>query len=617
MNDSRKHIGPYTVDGEIGRGVIGVVYRATDTRHGRAVAIKALPEGVAGDRDRLARFEREAKLLASLNHQNIATIFGLEEQDGERYLVMELVEGDTLAELIASGPMAIDDALEVAMQIADGLEAAHERGVVHRDLKPANIMVASSGRVKILDFGLATAIQPEAVGQALDDSPTLTAQMTAAGTLLGTAAYMSPEQARGRAVDTRTDIWAFGVVLWEMLVGRPLVGGKSTGDALAAILRDTPDWNLLPSDLPPGVGRLLRRCLRRDPAKRLRHIGDARIELEEAAEEIPSSVALVFPEFWPNGGGIEKTWTLTTDVCRHLDRETLDPSVIGDKLSYLDNERESDVLMVCLSGLGFDHSLFGEILRRSPYRSIVVTLLGFEKSRARRVSLPIADHLTILRLFLESVLEDLTPATTVLTGMSSGADMALRMVSEGGVGKSHIDGILALSPNISLETCFFTRRITEIDDDKDETILDLARRVAGGINTPREWVQVTPYLVELVRKFHTDVSPLRNHSQDILAPFLAAGEFPVAGWYRKAREAGLGVRMVFAGDEKGERQAIQGLMLAHVDHQVLGPDFADADIVLEPETLHMGLIATDLVEKHLEDLLRPLRTTGRAEGRRP
>ncbi len=607
MNDSIRHIGPYALDGEIGRGGMGVVYRATDTRLGRAVAIKALPEAVANNQERLARFEREAKLLASLNHQNIATIFGLEEHEGERYLVMELAEGDTLAELIDRGPIAIDDALEVAIQIADGLEAAHERGIVHRDLKPANVMVSPAGRVKILDFGLAMAFQPGPGGETLEDSPTLTMQMTTAGALLGTAAYMSPEQARGRAVDTRADIWAFGVLLWEMLVGRRLFSGDSASDVLAGVLRDTPDWRVLPGNLPPGVVRVLRRCLRRDPAKRLRHIGDARIEFEEAGEETPLSGAGDRPEFRPGETGAEATWTLTTEVCRHLGRETLDPTVIGDKLSYLDNERQSDVLMVCVPGLGFDSSEFDEILRRSPYRSLAVTLFGFEQSRARRPSLPIADHLTILRLFLESVVRGLAPKTTILTGMSSGADMVLRMISEGGVGKSHIDGVLALSPNISLETCFFTRRVIEIEENSNETILDLAREIAGAMDTPEAWVQVTPYLVELVRKYHADISPLRDHSRDIIAPFLDRGDSPLAGWYRTAREAGLEVRMVFAGDEESERQALQELMLTHIDRKILGTDFADVDIVVEPDTTHMGLIAADIVERHVEELLQLLR----------
>jgi serine/threonine protein kinase len=609
MNESIKHIGSYAVETEIGRGGMGVVYRATDTRLGRAVAIKALPEEVAQNRERLARFEREAKLLASLSHQNIATLFGLEEHDGERYLVMELAEGDTLAELIDKGPIPIDDALEYALQIADGLEAAHERGIIHRDLKPANVIVSPEGRVKILDFGLAKASQPEVTDDTLAHSPTLTAPMTAAGTILGTAAYMSPEQVRGRAVDTRADIWAFGVVLWEMLVGRRLFGADSASDVLAGVLRDTPDWEVLPGKLPSGVNRLLRRCLRRDPVKRLRHIGDARLELEEATEEPPPPEAGVPPGFRSAETLTESKWALTTDVCRHLNRETLDPTVIGDKLSYLDNERQSDVLVVCLPGFGFDRRRYAETLRRSPYRGIAVTLFGFEESRRRRPPLPIADHLTILRLFLESVVVPVRPRTTVLVGFSSGADMVLRLISEGGVDSSHIDGVLALSPNANLGTCFFTRRVAEIPEDGDEKILDIAREVAGAMATPQAWLQITPYLVELVRKYHADIDALRTHGRDIIAPFLGGGDSPLAGWYRTARETGLGVRLVFAGDEESEQAAVRDLMLAHVDHQIFGPDFNDADIVIEPNTWHIGLMEAEVIERHVEEFLGLLRKT--------
>ena len=617
MNDSTQHIGPYAVDAEIGRGGMGVVYRATDTRLGRAVAIKALPEDVAQDSERLARFEREAKLLASLSHQNIATLFGLEEHDGERYLVMELAEGDTLAELIDKGPILIDDALEYALQIADGLEAAHERGVIHRDLKPANVMVSPEGRVKILDFGLAKASQPEVTDDTLAQSPTVTAPMTAAGTILGTAAYMSPEQVRGRAVDTRADIWAFGVVLWEMLVGRRLFEADSTSDVLAGVLRDTPDWEVLPGNLPSGVDRLLRRCLRRDPAKRLRHIGDARLELEEASEEPPSDEAGVPSGFRSAETLTEGKWTLTTDVCRHLNRETLDPTVIGDKLSYLDNNRQSDVLVVYLHGLVSDHSRFEETLRRSPYRGIAVTLYGFEESRRRRTPLPIADHLTILRLFLESVVESVRPRTTILVGFSSGADMVLRLISEGDVDSNHIDGVLALSPNAGFETCFFSQHLAEIPGEGGEKILNLARETAGAMDTQRAWVLMTPYLVDLVRKFHIDARSLKTFAQDIVAPFLGGGDSPLAGWYRTAREGGLGVRVVFAGDEESERATLRDLMLAHVDHQVFGPDFNDADIVIEPNTLHMGLMDPEVIERHVEEFVGLLRKTSPTPGLAP
>ena len=602
MNHGKRSIGPYAVDGEIGRGGMGVVYRATDTRLERAVAIKALPDDVADDDDRLARFDREAKVLASVHHQNIATIFGLEEHEGRRFLVMELAEGETLEELFENGPMPVDKAVEFAIQMAAGLEAAHERGVIHRDFKPANVMASTRGVIKILDFGLARVQQPEISGADRENSPTLTAGMTAAGTVLGTAAYMSPEQARGRPVDVRTDIWAFGVVLWEALVGSRLFSGDSAGDTLAAVLRDTPDWKLLPSDVPPGVERLLRRCLRRDPDRRLRHIGDARIELEEAFDEPTSREIENAPEFRTVEGATEATWTLSTEVCRHLNRETLDPKVIGDALSYLDNNRQSDVLVVYLPGLADDQTQFAETLRHSPYRGIAVTPYGFEELRSRRTPLLMTDHLTILRLFLKSIVEEVQPATTILVGFSSGADVVLRMVSEGGVDSHLVDGVLALSPHTGLEPCFFSRRLADIPEDGGQEVLEVAREMAGLLNTKQEWVMLTPYLGELVRRFHADARSLKIFAQDIVAPFLDGVGFPLADWYRKAREAGLRVRMVFAGEEGSEVAGLRKLMLAHVDHQVFGPQFSDADIVIEPNRLHMGLISVDVVERHVDGM---------------
>jgi len=274
-------LGHYRIVEKIGEGGMGEVYRAHDERLDRAVAIKVIHEAVAQDADRLARFEREAKLLASLSHQNIATLFGLEEHEGQRFLIMELVEGETLAERIKKGPIPIDDALDYARQIAEGLEAAHEQGIIHRDLKPANVMLSPEGRVKVLDFGLAKAWQPEEGDADLTHSPTLTAQMTVAGVLLGTAAYMSPEQARGKPVDKRTDVWSFGCVIFEMLTGATCYQGETVSDTLAGILTRAPDWEFLPTGTPPRVHRLLRRCLEKDPQQRLRDIGEARIAFED------------------------------------------------------------------------------------------------------------------------------------------------------------------------------------------------------------------------------------------------------------------------------------------------------------------------------------------------
>jgi serine/threonine protein kinase len=275
-------LGPYEIQALLGAGGMGEVYRARDTKLGRDVAIKILPEVFTSDPERLARFEREARMLAALNHPHIGAIYGVEDAQSVHALVLELVEGDTLRERLRRGPLTLSDALAIARQIAEALESAHERGVIHRDLKPANVKVTPDGTVKVLDFGLAKAASNDGVGFDLDHSPTITVDATCAGAILGTAAYMSPEQARGKAVDKRTDIWAFGCVLYEMLTGRRAFSGDTASDAIAAILEREPPWDELPDKAPNAVRRLLGRCLEKDPKGRLRDIGDARIELEDA-----------------------------------------------------------------------------------------------------------------------------------------------------------------------------------------------------------------------------------------------------------------------------------------------------------------------------------------------
>jgi eukaryotic-like serine/threonine-protein kinase len=283
------HLGPYEVLAAVGAGGMGEVYRARDAKLGRDVALKVLPEAFARDAERMARFQREAKSLASLNHPNIATIHGLEDSGATHALVMELVEGPTLADRIRSGAIPIEEALPIAKQIAEGLEYAHERGIVHRDLKPSNVKVTADDAVKILDFGLAKTMQAETASGDAITSPTLSQMATQAGMLLGTAAYMSPEQARGKLVDRRADIWAFGCVLYEMLTGKMAFGGGAVTDTLAAVLRAEPDWSQLPAGTPTRVRVLLQRCLQKDPKQRLRDIGDARISLEEVLSDAPDA----------------------------------------------------------------------------------------------------------------------------------------------------------------------------------------------------------------------------------------------------------------------------------------------------------------------------------------
>jgi Tol biopolymer transport system component len=271
---------------------MGEVYKARDARLNRDVALKVLPEAFSRDTQRMARFEREAKLLASLNHTNIATIYGLEESGPTRALVMELVEGPTLADRIATGPIPLDEALLIARQIAEAVEYAHEQNVIHRDLKPANIKVKEDGALKVLDFGLAKAMSDEISEADMSNSPTLSMAATRAGIILGTAAYMSPEQARGKRVDRRTDIWAFGVVLYEMLTAKQAFEGEDMSLALASVMKSDPDWNRLPKDLPLSLRNVLQRCLQKDPKQRIRDMGDVRLAMEGMFETAASPTSV-------------------------------------------------------------------------------------------------------------------------------------------------------------------------------------------------------------------------------------------------------------------------------------------------------------------------------------
>ncbi len=274
-----KTLGHYRVTSQLGKGGMGEVYQAKDLKLSRDVAIKVLPEEFAKDAGRVARFQREAKLLASLNHPNIAAIHGLEEFGGTQFLVMELVEGETLADQINRGSIQVEDALKLALQIAEALEAAHDKGVIHRDLKPANIKVTLDGKAKVLDFGLAKAFAGEQVAPNLSNSPTLSDMATMQGVILGTAAYMSPEQARAKPVDKRADIWAFGCVLYEMLTGQAAFQGEDVTEILASVVKGGPNLELLPANLHPRVRETITRCLQKDLNRRYQDIRDAQYEI--------------------------------------------------------------------------------------------------------------------------------------------------------------------------------------------------------------------------------------------------------------------------------------------------------------------------------------------------
>jgi serine/threonine protein kinase len=286
-------LGSHEITALLGKGGMGEVYRARDTKLKRDVAIKILPDEFSLDPARVTRFQREAEVLAALNHPNIAAIYDLQEADGVRFLVLELIEGETLAERITRGPIPVEESLAIAKQMAEGLEAAHEKGVTHRDFKPANIKTTPRGMVKVLDFGLAKVLASNSAGVAFSEMPTVTFA-TGEGILVGTAAYMSPEQARGQMIDKRSDIWSFGCVLFEMLTGRGAFAGATVPDTIAAVIEREPEWDSLPAALPSNIRRLILRCLHKDPRRRLHDIADAALEIDDALGTPPAPPPVAF-----------------------------------------------------------------------------------------------------------------------------------------------------------------------------------------------------------------------------------------------------------------------------------------------------------------------------------
>jgi len=593
----------FDITSKLGEGGMGEVYRARDTRLGREVAVKVLPESFTVDSDRFARFQREARVLASLNHPNIGTLYDLAEHEGLHFLVLELVEGEDLSDRLANGPVKGEEVLRLALEVTRGLEDAHSKGVVHRDLKPANIKLTPDGTAKILDFGLAKASDSQLDGEVSSEAPTVTAE-TQAGVILGTAAYMSPEQARGQQTDAQADIWSFGVVLWELLTGKRPFGGDTVPDVLAAVLRSELPWHTLPTGTPQAIWRLLRRCLEREPKQRLHSIADARLEIEDAIADTEggSKAAPIDESTAPREG----TFRLTAEICRRFDRATLDPRVIGDDVLYLDNERESDILVCYLPGLGLDHRIFQETLSRSPYRGLALTFYGYEPNSEERPVMNWPDQFILLQEFLTAAIDRLTPDMVLLAGFSLGADTAFRFMVETDVDPALIDGVLSLGCNLNLETCVFSGRLAEVANASSEEALPPLHAISESAHSLEEWIQIHRYLVEVVSKYKSDLRVLQSAAEAAVELFMDPARQPFAEWYRYATEHDTVVRCVTA-DTEHERVALRQLQIAHLDEGTLGPAFDDNHLFVEKGANHFDLLDSELIERHLEWLVQSVR----------
>ncbi len=593
-------LGPYEVVAPLGAGGMGEVYRARDTRLGRDVAVKILPAHLSENAEARARFEREARVVSGLNHPHICVLHDLGRANGIDYLVMELVEGQSLADRILRGPLPIAEVQRLGAEIADALDRAHGAGVVHRDLKPSNVMLSRSG-AKLMDFGLAREslrgglFNAAASGsEGLSESPTIASPLTGAGAIVGTSQYMAPEQLEGREVDARCDLWALGCVLYEMATGRRAYEGPTPASLISSIMKDEPRPMLqLAPHTPPGLERVIRACLTKDPERRWQSARDLALALRWPAVDAVASGHSA-------GVSIEREFVLTASHVRQLAERN--PRLVGYPVTYVDNQVQSDHLIVFLHGLGADGGQFEVFLNASPYRAIAVTLVGFGKLEKRRPTLGIDDHSRVLRMLLREITAECRPRRTLLVGHSAGADQLLRMMHDDEGAGVQVDGLVALGPNVSLDTCFATRLYSRIDAANPDGTLAILKSLAEHINTLETWLVVQSYFAQMFIKLGSDLEPLRRYAADLVSPFESAGD-PLADWYRSAKRRVPHVRMVFSNEEAA---AAEALLARHLESNVLGDDFSEDSFTIE-RVHHLALLDFALITRLAKDVFGMLR----------
>jgi len=590
----------YRIVKKIGAGGMGEVYLAEDTKLRRKVALKFLPEEQTRDNAVLQQFTQEAQAAAQLQHPNIITVHEVNEYQNIPFISMSYIEGQSLREFANKRSLAIAEIIEIGIQIARGLAAAHDNGITHRDLKPGNLMIDSHGSVKILDFGLAV-LSDTTSNQDPDNTIT---NNPLAKKIAGTIPYMAPEQLLGKDISNLVDVFAFGTIMHELITGTHPFAAPSYSEISARILRDTPKslTDELPN-VPYDLNRIIARCMRKDPMKRFQSIRDVCNELEDLNEQLSRNVAVTVIEdgqIRRDPTPAEKIFAINTDLVRQLSHK--DPRLIGSTLVYLDNEVGSDVLVFYLHPLGTDHGHFSDVLQRLPFRAISISIFGFNQNAQLRLPLTLHDHSILICALIKDVCSRLRPRQIVLAGHSSGADHLLHLLTSDLITDIRVTGVLALGCNVHIEDCFASGKLAELAAGDENQILGTINQFSQMSTSLYNWLLIHDYLVAAFTKFGIQTEPLSQYASDIFTPFKDGGWEQFPKWYKYCVKNIPHVQFVI---DKDGHPALDILMQKHLENNVLGNVFHEDTIVRAPCS-HMELGQTEMVLKYSLDFIKVL-----------